>query len=340
MKLSIVVPVYGVENYIRECILSIIEQEDNLFSETELIIVNDGTRDNSIERIHDLIKLYPNIILINQVNQGLGAARNNGLSKASGDYVWFIDSDDWITSDALHTLFPYLDGVNDTIVMGALDVFNNYTNTINVFFPEPQILKRLENFRMGCEQTTTSVLTIYKRNFLHKNSLLFMPGVFHEDYEFSTRVSYYSNQTIYLPNPIYLIRRSTSDGRQSITTVINPKRAYDALKVASALAEFNKSVVKEIDIQNKVDDIICQCINNGALNLILKCSEEDCVYFNELYSKNYSNLTRHIINGRFRYKLEGVLFYCFPSNVIGVYKFLQLLNFRKIKDLISSRRAL
>lgn len=339
MKLSIVLPVYGVENYIRECVLSIINQTDGLFREIELIIVNDGTRDHSIERIQDLIENKSNIVLINQENQGLSAARNNGLSRAHGDYVWFIDSDDWITSDALNVLFPYLDGKNDTIVMGAEDVFGNYTNIINVFFPKPKTLKRLENYQLGCEQTTTSVLTVYKRDFLHDNSLRFMLGVFHEDYEFSTKVSYYSNHTLYIPNPLYRIRRSIADGRQSITTVVNPKRAFDALKVASSLSEFNRNVVKENEIRNKIDDIICQCVNNGALNLILQCSFEERVRFNDIYRKNYSFLTNNIIKGRFRYKLEGLLFLCFPNNITGVYKIMQLFNIRRIMELINSRKT-
>ena len=115
MKLSIVVPVYNVEQYVRKCILSIINQENDLFREIEVIIVNDGTKYKSVEQIRDLVDKYNNITLVNQQNQGLSVARNNGMNKASGDYVWFVDSDDWISSDALKVLLPYLDGKNDIV---------------------------------------------------------------------------------------------------------------------------------------------------------------------------------------------------------------------------------
>ena len=85
MKLSIVVPVYNVEQYVRKCILSIINQDDELFNDIELIIVNDGSKDKSVEQIQDLVDEYDNITLINQENLSLSVARNNGMAVANGD---------------------------------------------------------------------------------------------------------------------------------------------------------------------------------------------------------------------------------------------------------------
>ena len=80
MKLSIVVPVYNVERYVRKCILSIINQDDELFKDIEVIIVNDGTKDKSVEQIQDLIDQYENITLVNQENQGLSVnLKNQGM---------------------------------------------------------------------------------------------------------------------------------------------------------------------------------------------------------------------------------------------------------------------
>ena len=110
MKLSIVVPVYNVEQDVRKCILSIVNQDDDLFKSFEVIIVNDGSKDKSVEQIQDLVDKYDNITLINQENLSLSVARNNGMAMAKGDYVWFIDSDDWITSDAVKYVLLHLDG--------------------------------------------------------------------------------------------------------------------------------------------------------------------------------------------------------------------------------------
>lgn len=93
MDLSIIIPIYNVERYLKKCLDSIYCQILNL--PVEVILVNDGTKDNSIEVIKPYLNL-PQTIFIDQHNQGLSVARNNGLKVSSGKYVWFVDSDDWI----------------------------------------------------------------------------------------------------------------------------------------------------------------------------------------------------------------------------------------------------
>ena len=103
MKLSIIVPVYNVEKYIRLCMESIFKQglDENDY---EVIIVNDGTPDKSMEMITDIIVAHQNIHVINQENQGLSVARNNGIAAAKGEYIQFLDSDDLLIDNSL----PYL----------------------------------------------------------------------------------------------------------------------------------------------------------------------------------------------------------------------------------------
>ena len=105
--LSIIIPVYNVEKYIDKCISSIVNQGDS-FNNVELIIVNDGTKDNSIAVIQSYIDTFPNVFLINQENAGLSEARNTGLRHASGEYVWFFDSDDWMPDNCLDKILNVL----------------------------------------------------------------------------------------------------------------------------------------------------------------------------------------------------------------------------------------
>ena len=100
MLLSIIVPVYKVEQYIRPCILSIFNQNLN-DSDFELVLVDDETPDNSFERINDIIDSHNNITILRQQNAGLSAARNTGLNSAKGDYVLFVDSDDLLVPKQL-----------------------------------------------------------------------------------------------------------------------------------------------------------------------------------------------------------------------------------------------
>lgn len=101
VKFSIIVPVYNMELYLRRCIDSILCQD---YDDFELICVNDGSKDNSLQILEDYAKKDQRVIIVDQPNGGLGNARNRGIEKASGDYVWFVDSDDWICNNALSTL--------------------------------------------------------------------------------------------------------------------------------------------------------------------------------------------------------------------------------------------
>ena len=108
---------YNVEKYIQRCLSSIINNKGFL-ENCELIVVNDGTKDNSESIARKIIEGLPNTQIIVQENQGLSAARNTGLSRAIGEYVWFIDSDDWIEPGSLLTLFEELIGDYDIIQFG------------------------------------------------------------------------------------------------------------------------------------------------------------------------------------------------------------------------------
>ena len=101
--LSIIIPVYNVEKYVRSCFESIFCQ-GLVENEFEVIIVNDGTKEKSMEVIDDIVKSHNNIIVINQVNQGLSVARNNGIAEARGEYILMIDSDDLLIDHSLSVL--------------------------------------------------------------------------------------------------------------------------------------------------------------------------------------------------------------------------------------------
>lgn len=102
-KVSIIIPVFNVEKYILKCIKSVLNQKD--FKSFEVIIVNDGTTDSSITSIEETIKPFPNITVIHQENKGLSEARNIGMKHARGEYISFIDSDDWIEPEMISVMY-------------------------------------------------------------------------------------------------------------------------------------------------------------------------------------------------------------------------------------------
>ena len=108
MKLSIVIPMYGVEKYIEKCLMSCIQQDSILGVEYEIICVNDGTKDRSAEIAKQIAANYKGVVVFDQENGGLSAARNTGLSFAQGEYVWFVDSDDWICENSIGRIIDKL----------------------------------------------------------------------------------------------------------------------------------------------------------------------------------------------------------------------------------------
>lgn len=104
MFLSFVVPVYNTEKYLPECLDSLLEQ-DIPKEEYEIICVNDGSTDNSLEILHAYQEKFPNIVVIDKENSGVAMARNAGMDAAKGDYIWFVDSDDFIQMNILHLLW-------------------------------------------------------------------------------------------------------------------------------------------------------------------------------------------------------------------------------------------
>ena len=120
-KITVVVPVYNVENYLRKCLDSIIAQT---YKNIEIIVINDGSTDTSGEICKEFVEIDHRIIYIEQENAGLSAARNTGLENMSGDYVTFVDSDDWIELDYVETLYKKITEYQAEIAVGNYYSFN------------------------------------------------------------------------------------------------------------------------------------------------------------------------------------------------------------------------
>lgn len=187
LQLSIIVPVYNVEKYIRPCIESIFKQdldEDSF----EVIIVNDGTKDRSMERITDIIKQRNNIKVINQDNQGLSVARNNGIAMAKGEYILLPDSDDLLIDNSLAYLIRLaLSSKADLVVADFLKLNDEEVNrldissikqkdgTITEKTGEELFLEDLSPYQSYVWRT------LFRRQFILDNKLYYTPGIRYQD---------------------------------------------------------------------------------------------------------------------------------------------------------------
>lgn len=190
-RLSIIVPVYNVEKYIERCLLSLLNQ-DIPKSEYEIIVVNDGTPDNSADIAQSIADKNENIIVIHRENGGLSAARNTGMEYVHGEYVMFVDSDDYIEPNVLASIFKSANSGNvDMLAFSTCrrrkDNQINWVHTFNDYLDGTSVTDGITLLRKGFEPT--SVWTyLYKTEFLNSYSFRFKEGIIHEDIEFNYRV--------------------------------------------------------------------------------------------------------------------------------------------------------
>jgi glycosyltransferase involved in cell wall biosynthesis len=256
MQLSVIVPVYNVEQYIRPCVESIFKQDLNE-DDFEVILVNDGTKDNSFKRIKDLVTLHPNIKVVEQSNQGLSAARNAGLKYAGGEYVLFVDSDDLLIDK---TLKPVLDcAVSSSVDMIMGSFIKMSGEQIDTFVLPPS--SDMEMFHMSGKEAFIYFYnpkesyvwrTLYRRDFLLDNHIRFIPGVFFEDILFTTECYIKADKCISSPIPFYIYRQHPN----SIVSTINRKKLLDFNIVIEKLWLFRITAnLTEVE-QKKLSDVI------------------------------------------------------------------------------------
>ncbi|WPX39856.1 glycosyltransferase [Akkermansia sp. N21116] len=191
-KVSIIVPVYNSQNYIENCINSITKQN---WPNLEIICINDGSNDLSGFILDDMALRDSRIIIVSQENQGLSVARNVGLSYSSGKYVLFVDSDDWLSDDALSNLIHQIDDDNLDMLLFSSNLYDDdskimrkydYTD-YDYFFPK-DIPYKLFNFddiilhkNLLWRLPVVVWACVWKRKFIVDNNLRFHNGVFFED---------------------------------------------------------------------------------------------------------------------------------------------------------------
>ena len=229
IDLSIIVPVYNVEKYIRSCIESIFKQglDDASF---EVIIVNDGSTDRSMEMIEYIISQHRNITVINQDNKGLSIARNNGIANAKGKYILMPDSDDLLIENSLKPLLEIaLESQADLIVADFKSMTDNEIEQTNTS------LLQLEMFNYR-EKTGEELFledlnpyhcyvwrTLYRSDFLKENNMSFVPGIYIQDVPFTHECYLKAKKCI----RTYWLLNIYRKGHESATFSFNIKKTKD-----------------------------------------------------------------------------------------------------------------
>lgn len=203
--ISIIVPTYNVEKYIRTCIESILAQT---YRNVEVIIVNDGSTDQSLAVISDLICSHHNVKVINQKNQGVSVARNTGIDVATGKYIIFVDPDDKIMPGFVSSLYQIADKTGADIVRGSFRDFNG--NIPKGWVPDFNVPTNcgtivLDQF-LSSNISFVVWSSIYRLDFINSNHIRFIPGILLEDVDFTARAYMLAKLVATSPEPNYAYR--------------------------------------------------------------------------------------------------------------------------------------
>ncbi|MEG1597214.1 MAG: glycosyltransferase family 2 protein [Bacilli bacterium] len=235
MKISVIVPVYNVEKYIDKCLNSLVHQTIDNY---EIIVINDGTKDNSVEIINKYIRNYPKLIrFFDKKNEGLSKTRNLGIKYAKGEYISFIDSDDWIELNMLEKMYNKAKTNDfDVVVCNVNYIYPNRKKTVLSNIKKDILtVKNLKKSMVNIFPTACN--KIYKKTIFDK--ILFKNNVLYEDVEFTYRL-YLVISTIGVVNEAlynYLQREN------AITSTFNDN-IFDYISNFNGVVEYYKKANK------------------------------------------------------------------------------------------------
>lgn len=245
IKISVVIPVYNVEKYIKECIESVINQT---FKDIEIIVANDGSKDNSIKIVEEY--LYDKRIkIINQENGGAASARNIGMKEAKGKYIYFIDSDDFIENNVLEELYKNSELETMDIVFTNFTYYSDKshkTKKSKFRFPFKDYINKGYYYLYNGEEINVWN-RLYKKEFLLKYKFQFIEGIIHEDQDFGFKTTLLADKVKYVENYGYKYRigregsvMSSSGKEKNLKAVKILKKEIDNFFKKQELNKFQK----------------------------------------------------------------------------------------------------
>ena len=334
--LSVIIPVYNVEKYLKQCVDSVINQN---LTDIEVLLVDDGSPDNSPAICDEYAQKYEFIKAIHKENGGLSSARNCGIENASGEYIIFMDSDDWWNPEVnvgrileevkaknqvdmfLFLALDYVEGEGlfKRVEYNSINEIKNYS--INEYY---DFLVKNSNFEVS------ACTKILKKSFLCDNNLMFKKGLLGEDNEWMMRVLRELKEVEIIPEPLYICRLRRKD---SITNTVGIKNICDLLGIVEGSIEYYKGDnVKNMslkDFEMSFASYLWFC----ALGLCHNLNKEEIAKVKPLFKKT-DEVCKYSLSKKT--KLSKVAYRCFgfkgAVKILGSYiKTKSRFNLRKSK---------
>lgn len=306
-RFSIIVPVYNVEEYLDRCMDSLLHQ-DKMDGKIEILLIDDGSLDGSGRLCEWYAERYPCVRVYHKRNGGLSSARNLGIEKAIGDYILFVDSDDYMERSACLILNGVLEqcGEIDAFVYGGVEEEGVHQTHLRRL---PVEKKRytdgkaylLEHYRTQ-NMNVEAWLYGYRREFLLSNRLSFREGILHEDVEFTPRALLACRDMVEIPDCLYhyMVRENSICTQKDRTK--NIRDLFQTLRELDVLAE-------------QQEEELCRWMKNAILNSFLNMVQDAGMYqpqYRMLLDKRFMKGKAATVWNRFRVFLckLNVKWYC------------------------------
>lgn len=341
--ISIIIPVYNAEQYIAQCLESIISQT---YKEIEILCINDGSSDNSIKILNEYKNKDSRIVVLDKENEGVSKTRNIGLKKAKGEYLMFVDADDWIDCDTCENAELAMQKNDCDVVLWSYISESQSRQSKKMLFPnditfeKKEVREKIHRRLIGiCDEELThpeladSLCTVwgklYKKEIILENNISFVDlaqiGTY-EDGIFNLEVFYYVNRAIYLNKTFYHYRR---ENENSITSKYREK----LFSQWQNLFWLMENYIEEKDLSNTYNRALSNRISLSILGLGLNELACQCSSFEKI-----KKIRKILINKRYREAYKNLELQYFPfywkvfyglakcGNALGVYLLLAVIK--------------
>ena len=290
-KISIVIPCYNVEPYIVECVLSL--SKDMNFDSFQIILIDDGSTDNTLVKLKEFQSSYSNIFVYTQKNGGQSAARNYGVEVATAEYIGFIDADDWVSPDYYtYLLNEIIEKKLDIVICniasvdceGVVDTMNTRSYQIDqinqLIIKSHEEREKLIRLYLRDRISVSPCNKLFRKSLLTENQVKFSEGLYNEDMEFTFDILMKTKRLGKINNSIYYYRQNNAS-----TTKLANLRVLDMLIIVDRI--LNK--VKKYLINNQRSEVFI-LLNNSVyvsiMRLFLSSRDVRKIVVEEIFKKN------------------------------------------------------
>ena len=314
-KISIIIPVYNMEKFIPRCLESLVNQT---LKDIEIIVVNDGSTDNSLELLNEYKNKDSRIVVIDKANSGVSEARNTGIKKATGEYIGFVDPDDWIKKEMYEKLYNTAkDNDCDVVMCNFIKSFNDgrYENEKIEVTKNKVIEKPLLNELNAINLCLSVWKGIYKRSLIIDNNIQFPKEIIiGEDKIFNMIALGKCNRFYYVDGNYYYYYYNNNGAVRTYRK--------NFLEQQLALIEKQEEILKNMEVSNMfIEKLNAQYIDNILLSIYnqFNCNEKNSFIDNLKFSRKlvYDDRTQKYLNRKYSFttSMEKVRYFCFKNKL-------------------------